>query len=200
MGSRCALLVSLSCRRQLLLLQGLVVEDLSSALPPWLLHVPHIIVRRGEGELLRDAQLKLRCANATHTAIVYTMALSACTSVAAACAAHPQLLLFLDRLYDADISSLPRALQLPEADVKAFYAEWRARVASPSVDMSPFWVAQNAVAKVATTMSFVFQSLMSFVLQCRRGCARIVRCLIRAVRLASAWFPPFSSTAARPPA
>jgi hypothetical protein len=140
----------MSCLFQLLLLQGLVVEDLSSALPLWLLDVPHIIVRRGEGELLRDAQLKLRCANATHTAVVYTMALSACTSVAAACAAHPQLLLFLDRLYDADISSLPRALQLPEADVKAFYAEWRARVAAPSVDMSPFWVAQNAVAKVTT--------------------------------------------------
>ena len=74
--------------------------------------------------------------------------LSAHTSIAAACAAHPQLLLFLDRLYDADISSLPRALQLPEADVKAFYTEWRARMAAPSVDMSPFWVAQNAVAKV----------------------------------------------------
>ena len=76
---------------------------------------------------MRDAQLKLRCANATHTAVVYTMALSAHTSIAAACAAHPHLLLFLDRLYEADISSLPRALQLPQADVKAFYTEWRAR-------------------------------------------------------------------------
>ena len=127
----------------------MIIEDLGSLLPQWLLGVPHVIVRRGEGELLRDAQLKLRCANATHTAVVYCMALAANTSIAAACAQHPQLLHFLDRLYDADIASLPRALQLPEAEVKAFYTEWRARVAAPSVDMSPFWVAQNAVAKVA---------------------------------------------------
>ncbi len=68
-------------------------------LPQWLLEVPHVVIRRGEGELLRDAQLKLRCANATHTAVVYTMALSGSTSIAAACASHPHLLLFLDRLY-----------------------------------------------------------------------------------------------------
>jgi hypothetical protein len=37
--------------------------------------------------------------------------------------------------------------------VKAFYMEWRARVAAPSVDMSPFWVAQNAVAKVAQPLN-----------------------------------------------
>ena len=135
--------------RQLLWLQGLVLEDLASVLPQWLLQVPHVIIRRGEGELLRDAQLKLRCANATHTAIVYTMALFGCTSIATACALHPQLLRFLDRMYDADISSLSRALHMSEQDVKAFYTEWRARVAAPSVDMSPFWVAQNAITKVA---------------------------------------------------
>jgi mannitol-1-phosphate/altronate dehydrogenase len=128
--------------------QGLVVEDVASHLPHFMLHLPHIMVRRLEGELVRDAQLKLRCANATHTAVVYTMALSGCTSVAAAFAAHPRLLLFLDSLYHADISSLAPSLQLPEADVLAFYTEWRARVAAPSVEMSPFWVAQNAVAKV----------------------------------------------------
>jgi hypothetical protein len=37
--------------------------------------------------------------------------------------------------------------------VKAFYTEWRARVAAPSVDMSPFWVAQNAVVKVAQRLT-----------------------------------------------
>ncbi len=126
-----------------------MLEDLASVLPQWLLQVPHVIIRRGEGELLRDAQLKLRCANATHTAIVYTIALSGCTSIAAACARYPQLLRFLDRMYDADISSLSRALHMPEHEVTAFYTEWRARVAAPSVDMSPFWVAQNAITKVA---------------------------------------------------
>ena len=162
-----------ACVTQLTLPQGLVVEDLASVLPSWLLDVPHIIVRRGEGELSRDAQLKLRCANATHTAIVYAMALSASTSVAAACAAHPHFLLFLDRLYDADISSLPRALQLPEHEVKAFYTEWRARVAAPSVDMSPFWVAQNAVAKVMRAML--------------PQCANMLRRLIFVIRLVSGW-------------
>ena len=168
----------------LMALQGLVVEDLAAVLPEWLIDVPHIIVRRGEGELVRDAQLKLRCANATHTAVVYTMALSAHTSIAAACAAHPHLLLFLDRLYEADISSLPRALQLPEADVKAFYTEWRARVAAASVDMSPFWVAQNAVAKV----------MRSAFPQYRCRVTRFV-----AGRLGSGWFPPLCSMAARHP-
>jgi hypothetical protein len=79
---------------------------------------------------------------------VYTMALAAHTSITAAFAACPHLLLFLDRLYDADIASLASALQLPAVEVKAFYMEWRARVSAPSVEMSPFWVAQNAVAKV----------------------------------------------------
>jgi mannitol-1-phosphate/altronate dehydrogenase len=129
----------------------LVVEDLASLLPHWILDVPHIIVRRVEGQLIGDAQLKLRCANATHTAVVYTMALSACTSIAAACAAYPHLLLFLDSLFHADIASLSHALSLPEAEVFDFYTEWRARVAAPSVDMSPFWVAQNAVTKVHAT-------------------------------------------------
>lgn len=105
-----------------------MVEDLPSLLPHFMLHLPHVIVRRLDGELVRDAQLKLRCANATHTAVVYTMALHGCTSVAAAFAAHPRLLLFLDILYHADISSLSRALPLPEEDVLAFYTEWRARV------------------------------------------------------------------------
>jgi mannitol-1-phosphate/altronate dehydrogenase len=161
----------------------LVVEDVASHLPHFMLHLPHIIVRRLEGELVRDAQLKLRCANATHTAVVYTMALSGCTSVAAAFAAHPRLLLFLDSLYHADISSLAPSLHLPEADVLAFYTEWRARVAAPSVDMSPFWVAQNAVAKVR-----------------RAACCLAHTCVMRLCRWRSGCFPPSRSTAPRRPA
>ena len=168
----------------LMALQGLVVEDLAAVLPEWLIDVPHIIVRRGEGELVRDAQLKLRCANATHTAVVYTMALSAHTSIAAACAAHPHLLLFLDRLYEADISSLPRApLSVKCLDVRLRQLQ-RARVAAASVDMSPFWVAQNAVAKV----------MRSTFPQYRCRVTRFV-----AGRLGSGWFPPLCSMAARHP-
>lgn len=164
-----------------------MVEDLASQLPHFMLNLPHVIVRRLHGELARDAQLKLRCANATHTAVVYTMALSACTSVAAAFASHPRLLLFLDTLYHADISSLSRALLLPEAHVLAFYTEWRARVAAPSVDMSPFWVAQNAVAKVCRA--------------CAALCVAPRVCHVtRFVRWRSGCFPPSRLTALHRPA
>jgi mannitol-1-phosphate/altronate dehydrogenase len=91
-------------------------------------------------------QVKLRVANAVHTAMVYVMALSG-LAVTARLGELPGLQTYLSQLFELDIlPSLVRdGVGKPEA--RRFFTEWMGRLELP-LDHSTFFVSQNAVAKV----------------------------------------------------
>lgn len=149
--------------------KALVIEDLRSDLPPSLSEPAikknfGVVVRKSVGQLGGDIALKLRVANATHTAIAHTMALSSllltdALSVADDKSAGPLLLKYLDSMFGAQI--LPGARKLYGLDeTRAVYADWRKRLCHAHFGLSTFFITQNGAAKGGIRIAPTIRSLL----------------------------------------
>ncbi|KAJ0399518.1 hypothetical protein P43SY_002183 [Pythium insidiosum] len=131
--------------------KALVVEDLQGVLPGSWKSQPGVVVRSSPGQLEQDLLLKLRIANAVHTALVYVMSLSRLKSTVAI-SQHPELNTYVDTLFAKDIlPSLEASGVSPEA-AQATFNEWKARLAHPHFGVDTFWVAQNAMFKLSVRL------------------------------------------------
>jgi len=137
--------------------KAVVIEDLTKVLnqEEWD-KVDGAYLRTQVGELGIDQQLKLRIANALHTALVHVAALSAIKFIHEAMAIEsiPQ---FLEELYEADIRpglpSLAANVEgIDEATVlewgDAAFADWMRRLYNPGMDFSCWFVCQNCTQKI----------------------------------------------------
>ncbi|OQR91187.1 hypothetical protein ACHHYP_04917 [Achlya hypogyna] len=125
--------------------KALVVEDLNGRLEPAWTAVPGVAVVTSPGELTTYQLLKLHVANATHTAMVYYLALSRRSNTTAMDAPLER---FLDELFARDIRpALTGPLGIREALVQQVYDEWLGRLRHPHFGMDTFFVAQNSFAK-----------------------------------------------------
>lgn len=117
-------------------------------LPAKLRTVPGVHIRTTAGAIAVDQQLKLRIVNATHTALVYVMALAGFTNTTQ-CTRDPVFIPYLTRLFETAI--LPAAvhdLQQREPAVRALFAEWMMRLQNPTMGMDTLFVLQNATVKL----------------------------------------------------
>jgi mannitol-1-phosphate/altronate dehydrogenase len=85
----------------------LVIEDIHNVLPDVLDRSDSlgVIVRTREGDIATDYMLKLRVANATHSALVYAMVLNRCGDTRG-CATESIYVEFIDKLVAYDIGIL----------------------------------------------------------------------------------------------
>ncbi|EQC37806.1 hypothetical protein SDRG_04830 [Saprolegnia diclina VS20] len=125
--------------------KALVLEDTTLSLDASWAALPGVVVLRTPGELSAYHKLKLNIANATHTAMVYCLALS---RVANTTSTTEALYTFLDELFRRDIApALVRHDQIPAALVQSVYDEWIHRLRHPYFGMDTFFVSQNAFTK-----------------------------------------------------
>ncbi|KDO26457.1 hypothetical protein SPRG_08260 [Saprolegnia parasitica CBS 223.65] len=104
--------------------KALVLEDSASSLDTSWAALPGVIVLRTCGDLSAYHKLKLNIANATHTAMVYCLALS---RVGNTTATHEAVYTFLDELFRRDIApALVQHNQIPAALVQSVYDDQNA--------------------------------------------------------------------------
>ena len=127
--------------------KALVIEDLTSSLPPQFGSVPGVVVRHQSGELALDIALKLRIANGIHTAMVYAMALGGLFQTDA-CIGHPDLLPYLEQLFERDIVHVCSELKMPREKAAPVFSEWMGRLQHPHFGLSCLFVCQNATQKM----------------------------------------------------
>eukprot|EP00927_Polykrikos_kofoidii_P053507 TRINITY_DN4811_c0_g1_i1.p1 TRINITY_DN4811_c0_g1~~TRINITY_DN4811_c0_g1_i1.p1 ORF type:complete len:965 (+),score=116.25 TRINITY_DN4811_c0_g1_i1:51-2897(+) len=125
----------------------LVIEDLSDALPPEFGSVPGVVVRSERGQLEIDIALKLRIANGLHTAMVYVMALGRIFQTDG-CIGHPDILPYLEQLFERDIVHVCAELQVPRLKATQVFSEWVSRLQHPHFGLACFFVCQNAMQKL----------------------------------------------------
>mmetsp|Transcript_49655 Transcript_49655/g.118249 ORF Transcript_49655/g.118249 Transcript_49655/m.118249 type:complete len:529 (-) Transcript_49655:131-1717(-) len=128
--------------------KALVVEDLKLALPQAFCAAPGVVVRTSPGELSCDLALKLRVANGTHTAMVYSMALGSLWRTDG-CMSNPSVLPYLEQLYRQDILQSAEELQAPVELFEAVFQEWMLRLQHPHFSLETFFICQNASQKLA---------------------------------------------------
>ena len=122
-------------------------------------------VRYHPRELENDIALKLRVANATHTALAHAMALSSLVNTDALCSSsspppaqsepasslpppkHALLLRYLDSLFATQI--LPAAANdgISAQETNSTWEDWRQRLRHPHFGLSTFFITQNGAAK-----------------------------------------------------
>ena len=131
-------------------LKALVIEDIGGILPAaQLAHVPGMHARTTPGALARDLALKLRVANATHTAMVYAMALSRRFTTERCAEAGSPVLSFLCHLFEADVfPALLRELDVTPPIVSAVFSEWVSRLTHAHFGLDALFVCQNATQKI----------------------------------------------------
>ena len=127
--------------------KALVIEDLTGVLPSSLEQAPGVVVRRVAGEIEVDHQLKLRIANAIHTAMVYCMALGRMPDTSA-CVCHSLILPYIHALYQEDILPMSCISGVPQEEVQAVYNDWVRRLQHPQFGLSCLFVCQNASQKL----------------------------------------------------
>ncbi|KAF0694620.1 Aste57867_14516 [Aphanomyces stellatus] len=124
--------------------KALVIEDLANVLPLAWATCPGVVVRHEPHALHVDHALKLGIANATHTAMVYCLALSRIASTAAT---PSTLFVYLDGLFQRDIAPALLHRGISTATSQDVYADWIHRLQHEHFGMDTFFVAQNAWAK-----------------------------------------------------
>ncbi|CAK4905500.1 unnamed protein product [Aphanomyces euteiches] len=124
--------------------KALVIEDLQKVLPAQWVSIPGVVIRTEPGALDKDHSLKLGIANATHTAMVYCLALSKIANTTAT----PLLVMnYLDGLYQRDLAPALLSQGIPQDLIDSVYADWSHRLRHQFFGMDTFFVAQNATAK-----------------------------------------------------
>lgn len=126
--------------------KALVIEDLGNVLPAALEEAPGVVIRRTAGEIEIDHSLKLRVANAIHTAMVYCMALSRMPDTSA-CIGHPLIMPYIQALYEQDIVRMT-SMGIPHAEVQSVYDDWVRRLQHPQFGLGCLFVSQNASQKL----------------------------------------------------
>lgn len=127
--------------------KALVIEDLAGALPPALGSVPGVVLRSRPKLLELDIALKLRIANGLHTAMVYAMALGRIFQTDG-CIGHPDILPYLEQLFERDIVHVCTELAMPRLQVTPVFSEWMSRLQHPHFGLGCLFVCQNAMQKL----------------------------------------------------
>jgi len=137
--------------------KAIVVEDLKGVLNigEWS-KVKGAVIRLNQGELYLDGQLKLRIANALHTALVHVAAMSGLLHVHEAMAS-PAIEKLLYELYEADIkpgvsgmaTRLEISVETALSWADAAFEDWIARLRNPGMKFSNWFVCQNCTQKIA---------------------------------------------------
>jgi len=125
--------------------KALVILDPQQRLPPGFRTLAHlgVVVRSTQEQLVADIALKLRVANATHTALAQCMALMGTLNTDVL--ANGGLLMdYLDCLFESQI--LPGST-FGAAETEAVYQDWRRRLTHPHFGLSTFFITQNGAAK-----------------------------------------------------
>ncbi|ETW04070.1 hypothetical protein H310_04447 [Aphanomyces invadans] len=124
--------------------KALVVEDVMRKLPASWTTIPGVHIRTQPNELAQDHLLKLGIANATHTAMVYALAVS---KIPTTTAAPPAMFTYLDELFRRDLAPGLQAHGLSYGCIHQVYKDWVFRLQHKYFGMDTFFVAQNAWAK-----------------------------------------------------
>mmetsp|Transcript_24501 Transcript_24501/g.53298 ORF Transcript_24501/g.53298 Transcript_24501/m.53298 type:complete len:958 (+) Transcript_24501:107-2980(+) len=127
--------------------KALVIEDIESALPAQWGSVPGVVLRTQPKMLELDIAMKLRVANGLHTAMVYAMALCGLFHTDK-CIGHPDILPYLEQLFERDIVHSCAELDLPRLQATPVFSEWIARLQHPHFGLGCFFVCQNAFQKL----------------------------------------------------
>ena len=128
--------------------KALVIEDLGGVLPEALGAVRGVVVRTAVGRLGVDIALKLRIANATHSAMALPMALGR-RFTTEQCAAADPVLPYLEQLFERDIvGGLTTELGVGRPAVEEVFAEWVSRLRHAHFGLDCFFIAQNATQKL----------------------------------------------------
>ena len=99
-----------------------------------------------------DQQLKLRIVNATHTALVYVMALAGYTNTTQ-CTQDPVFIPYLTRLFEtAILPAAVRDLHQSAGAVRTLFDEWMSRLQNPTMGMDALFVCQNATVKLGARL------------------------------------------------
>lgn len=128
--------------------KALVIEDLKGVMRSdvWGCHVAGLHLRPNAGELALDQAFKLNIANATHTAMVYLMALSRLSNTRDA--VHlPLLQQHIDQLFHLDILPALDTQGISSDEAMQTYEEWMMRVRHEHFGLDSFWIGQNALLK-----------------------------------------------------
>ncbi|ETV82154.1 hypothetical protein, variant 1 [Aphanomyces astaci] len=124
--------------------KALVIEDLTGQLPLAWGSIPGVQLRTQPNALTQDHLLKLGIANATHTAMVYALALSRLPTTAAA---PPVVFTYLDGLVQKDLAPGLLTHGLSYGVIQEVYKDWIHRLKHKYFGMDTFFVAQNAWTK-----------------------------------------------------
>ena len=160
--------------------KALVVLDPNQDLPAWFVGKTTssssscssgLVVRHSRLQLQADVALKLRIANATHTAVAHAMALQGVLSTTelAFGKSWDWIMAYLDSLFDFQI--LPACLVdsgigtvITAEDVCAVWMDWRARLMHPTFGASTFFITQNGAAKGGIRFGATLANLMNMLL------------------------------------
>lgn len=127
--------------------KALVIEDTQNRLPEGFKSLANLGVRicSNHTEILNCISLKLLIANATHTSMVYSMALSGFPGTSS-CITNQHFLKLVEGIFWQDI--YPGFAEDQRPDAVLTFNEWKGRLQHPHFEMSSFFVCQNATQKL----------------------------------------------------
>ncbi|KAL7578565.1 hypothetical protein ACA910_011623 [Epithemia clementina (nom. ined.)] len=141
--------------------KALVLLDPHQDLPEWFTTRQQqqeggggLVIRHSAPQLQADVALKLRIANATHTAIAHAMALQGVLNTTALASSNNchWIISYLDELVQHQI--VPACLSdesigtvVNQTDVEAVWKDWRGRLLHSTFGISTFFITQNGAAK-----------------------------------------------------
>ena len=138
--------------------KALVIEDLNNRLPAKI-RTYGVLITSEPNELEKLISLKLLISNATHSCMVYSMALCGFSGTSS-CIKNRQFLNLIDGIFQQDIlSSFKDTLKESALDT---YEEWRTRLQHPFFEMNTFFVCQNATSKLCIRILPTLIKLVSF--------------------------------------
>jgi len=136
--------------------KALVIEDINDRLNPVLKTLKHLGVHicSETSEIIDCINFKLMIANATHTCMVYSMAMSGLCGTSG-CLENRFFFELIDGIFYQDI--LMAFEEEKRNDVLRTYKEWSERLKHPYFEMSTFFICQNATQKLRKKNCFYFQ-------------------------------------------
>ena len=150
-------------------MKAMVICDPERDLPLWMNDTSvqsrfGVKIRHDPADLEADISLKLRVANATHTAVAHPMALMSLVNTDALCKSSTSsevILTYLDSLYQAQI--LPGAIHddISMEETEAAWTDWRKRLQHPHFGLSTFFITQNGAAKCGIRLGPTIKGLLT---------------------------------------
>lgn len=151
--------------------KALVICDPGKDLPSWMCNDETMTkfglkIRHHAKELEFDIALKLRVANATHTAVAHVMALTSLVNTEALCDSSPtaaaiNILAYVDSLYQSQILSAAVIDGISAEETEETWRDWRQRLLHPQFGLSTFFITQNGAAKCGIRLGPTIKSLIN---------------------------------------